>query len=163
MSFVFQVSRESTASKMTRLKATRLDSIRVQSSTFTSSLSRCLAVFFLKALLHCAIFRATCLATPFLQTFSHYETSCFTGVTLSNVSCKLSCFDDQMKLIEGTFSLAGATNVATQVAGQMLHSEMFKKFVATVSATCLAMIRATCLAMALRDKLHEKLHSVTAL
>ena len=68
--------------------------------------------------------------------------------TLSNVLCKLSCFDDQMKLIEGTLSLAGATNVATQVAGQMLHCEMFKKFVATVSATGLAMIRATCLGVA---------------
>ena len=58
-----------------------------------------------KALLHCIIFRASCLATPFsLQTFSHYETSCFTGVTLSNVSCNLSRFDDHMK------SLAGAAN-----------------------------------------------------
>ena len=52
----------------------------------------------LKALLHCAIFRATCLATPFLQTFSRYETSCFTGVTLSNASCNVSRFDDHMRL-----------------------------------------------------------------
>ena len=52
----------------------------------------------LKALLHCAILSATCLATTFLQTFSRYERSCFTGVTLSNVSCNLSRFDDHMKL-----------------------------------------------------------------
>ena len=42
----------------------------------------------------------TCLATPFLQTSSHYKTSCFTDVTLSNVSCNLPRFDDHMRLKE---------------------------------------------------------------
>ena len=51
-----------------------------------------------KALLHRAMFRATCLATPFLQTFSPYKTGCFRSVTLSNFSCNLSRFDDHMKL-----------------------------------------------------------------
>ena len=63
----------------------------------------------LKELLHCAIFLATCLTTPFLQTFSHYEISCFTGVTLSNVSCNLSRFDHGSHEVKGTVQ-----TVATQ-------------------------------------------------
>ena len=69
--------------------------------------------------------------------------------------------------------------VATQVAGQMLHYAMLKKFIATEPLRKVepnstyrngfwplqgmlhwAMIRATFLVMALRDKFHEKLHSV---
>ena len=83
-----------------------------------------------KALLHCIIFRASCLATPFsLQTFSHYETSCFTGVTLSNVSCNLSRFDDHMKLNEHVHWV-GQQTVVTQVVGQMLHCAMLVSTVA---------------------------------
>ena len=85
-----------------------------------------------KALLHCAIFRATCFVTPFLQTFSHYETGCFTGLTLSNVSCNLSRFDDHMRLKKYFHWLVPQT-VATQVAGQMLHCTMLKKIVTTVA------------------------------
>ena len=140
------------------------------------------------ALLHRAIFRATCLATPFLQTFSHCETSRFTGVTLSNVSCNLSRFDDHDHIgLKEHFHWLVPQTVGTQAAGQMLHFPKLKKFVATVAESrtqfyfpqrflplisrrflplqgmlhC-AMVRATCLAMALRDKLHQKLHSVTA-
>ena len=76
-------------------------------------------------------FRATCLATPFLQTLSHYETSCFTGVTLSNVSINLSRFDDHMRLKEQFHWLVPQT-VTIQVAGQMLHCTI-KKFDATVA------------------------------
>ena len=116
-----------------------------------------------KELLHCAIFRASCLATPFLQTSSHYETSCFTSVTLNNVSCNLPRFDDHMRLKERFHWL---------VPGQMLHCAMLKKIDATVAESRTefyfpqrflrllsqrvwplqgllhwAMIRATCLAM----------------
>ena len=46
--FVIQVPCESTASMTTRLKATRgFESVRVELSTFTTSLSRCLAVWLL--------------------------------------------------------------------------------------------------------------------
>ena len=76
-------------------------------------------------------FRATCLATPFLQTLSHYETSCFTGVTLSNVSINLSRFDDHMRIKEQFHWLVPQT-VAIQVAAQMLHCAI-KKFVAIVA------------------------------
>ena len=133
-----------------------------------------------KELLHCAIFRATCLATPFLQTFSHYETSCFTSVTLNNVSCNLPRFDDHMRLKERFHWL---------VPRQMLHCAMLKKIDATVAesrtefyflqrflqtalATCLAVARfvtlgndscnlsRNVLATLWRDKLHETFHSV---
>ena len=101
------------------------------------------------------------------------------AVTLCNFSCNLSRFDDHMRLKEHFHRLVPQT-VATQVAGQMLHCAMLKKFVVTVaeSRTQLdfpqrflqlvshrlqwAMIRATCLAMTFLDKLHEKLHSITA-
>ena len=67
----------------------------------------------------------------------------------------------------------------TLQAGQMLHFVMIEKFLATYFPQRLlhivlqrfwpplqgmlhwAMFRATCLVMALRDKLHEKLHSIT--
>ena len=75
----------------------------------------CKRTSFLKALLHCAIFRAACLATPFLQTFSQYETNCFTGVTLSNVSCNLSRFDDLINL-EKHFPAGLETSSALNVA-----------------------------------------------
>ena len=77
--------------------------------------------------------------------------------------------------------------VATQVARQMLHSAMLKRFVTTVTESrnrfyfpqrflqlvsprfwplqgmlYWVMIPVTYLATALRDKLHKKLHSVTA-
>ena len=132
-------------------------------------------------MLRCAIFRATCLATPFLQTFSHYETSRFTGVTLNNVSCNLCLFDDHLRLKEHFHWLAPQT-VATQVAGEMLHCAMFKNSLQPLRKVELnstfrngfcdcfhnvfsplqgmlhwAVIRATCLTMALRDKLQEKL------
>ena len=98
-----------------------------------------------------------------------------------HVSCNLSRFDDHMRLKEHFHWLVLHT-VAIQVAGQMLHRAMLKKFVAavaesrtqfyfpqTVSATCLA----TLLAVAryvrfgndscnLSRKSQEKLHSVTA-
>ena len=80
---------------------------------------------FHQALLLCANFRATCLAKPFLKTFSHYETSCFTGVKLGNVSFNLSRFDDHMRLTEHFHWLVRQT-VATHVAGQMLHCTMLK-------------------------------------
>ena len=72
--------------------------------------------------------------------------------------------------------------VVAQDAGQMLHRAMLKKnslqplrkgepqrflqlvlqrFWSLQGMSHCAMIRATCLAMMLRDKLHEKLHSVT--
>ena len=86
----------------------------------------------LKVLLHCASFHATCFATPFLQTFSHYERSRFTGVTLSNASCNLSRFNDHMNLKEH-FHWLVPQRVATRVAGQMLHCAMLKRFVATVA------------------------------
>ena len=85
-----------------------------------------------KARSQCAIFRSTCLATPFLKTFSRYETSRFTDVTLSNVSCNLSRFHDDMRLKEYFHWLLPQT-VATQVAGQMLHCATLKKFVASVA------------------------------
>ena len=78
-------------------------------------------------------------------------------------------------------------DTTTQVAGQVLLCAMVKRFIATVAESRTqfyfpyrflllisrhfwplqgmlhwAMIRATSLAMALRDKLREKLHSVTA-
>ena len=127
------------------------------------------------------------------------------AVTLCNVSCNLSRFDDHMRLKEHFHWLVPQT-VATQVAGQMLHRPMLKnslqpmqkaelnagqilhramlknaesrtgfyfpeRFLQLVSQRFWplqgmlhwAMIRATCLAMGLRDKLHEKLHSVTPL
>ena len=59
-------------------------------------------------------------ATPFLQTFSYYETNCFTSVTLSNISCNLSRFDDHVRLQERFLWLVPQT-FATQVAGQMLR------------------------------------------
>ena len=79
------------------------------------------------------MFHATCLAMPLIQMLSHYETSGFTGVTLSNVSCNLSLhhFDDHMRLKEYFHWLVLQT-IATQVAGQMLHCAMLKKFLATV-------------------------------
>ena len=73
--------------------------------------------------------------------------------------------------------------IASQVAAQMLHCAVLKEFVATVAESrtqfyfpqrFLQLISqrfwplqgmlhwASCLAMALRDKLHEQLHSVTA-
>ena len=80
-----------------------------------------------------------------------------------------------------------ALNVATQVAGKVLHCAMWEKFLATlrnalrkveltstIAATkklrqmsvagyvTLGNIRATCIATKLRDKLQEKLPSVTA-
>ena len=48
-----------------------------------------------------------------------------------NVSCNLSYFDDHMKLKKHFHWLVRQT-VAKQVAGQMLHCTMSKKFVATV-------------------------------
>ena len=107
----------------------------------------------------------------------------YTGVTLSTVSCNLPRFDDHTRLKEHFHWLVLQT-VATQVAGQMLHSTMLQKFIATVAESRIqfyfpkrflqlvskgfwplqgmlhwAVIRATCLAMVLRDKMHEKLYN----
>ena len=80
------------------------------------------SVLRLKALLHCAI----CLARPFLKMFSLYEISCFTGVTLSNVSFNLSRFDDHHMTLNEHFHWLAPQSVATQVAGHMLHCAMLK-------------------------------------
>ena len=65
-------------------------------------------------------------ATPFLQTFSHYETSCFAGVTLNNVSCDLSRFDDHMRLQEHFHWLVPQT-VAKQEQDRCYTAQCLKK------------------------------------
>ena len=50
----------------------------------------------------------------------------FTGVTLSNLSCNLSRFDDHVRLKKHFYWLVPQT-VASQVAGQMLHCGMLKR------------------------------------
>ena len=115
----------------------------------------------LKALLHCAIFRATCLATPFLQTFSLYKASYFTSVKLSNVSCNLSRFDDHMRLKEHFHWCHKPLRHKLQdrcYTAQCLKNSLQPLRKVELDST-FRNVSATCLAMALRDKLH----SVTAL
>ena len=64
-------------------------------------------------------------AKDICELVSHYDISCFTGVTLSNVSCNLSRFDEHMRLREHFHCLVLQT-VATKVVGQMLHCAMPK-------------------------------------
>ena len=76
----------------------------------------------------------------------------------------LSRFDDQMRLKEHFHWLVAQT-FATQVAGQMLHRAMLKKFVAVaVSATGLVtfLVVARYVTLGNDSKLHDKLHNVTA-
>ena len=113
-----------------------------------------------------SVFRATCLATPSRQKFSHCETSGFTGVTLANVSCNGSRFQWSHE-IKGTFSLTRAVNrCVTGCRTDVTLRNAWKKKKESLQRCekynlILLCVTVSYLAISQR-KLHEKVYSSTA-
>ena len=136
-----------------------------------------------KAVLHYAIFHATCVATAKSALLQLHKQS----VTPCNVSCNFP-LGTRLRL-KAYFYWLIAQNIARQVARGVLHCAMLQKSVAALpqslrkvelySTSCNAccnkkycgiwwfrgmlhnaISRATCVATKLRDKLHERLHIV---
>ena len=107
-----------------------------------------------KALLHSAIFRATCLTILLRQEFSHCEAICLIGVALGTFLGTCFAFDNHIILKEHFHRLVPQT-VATEVAGQMLHYVMLenslqrcvKRIAESRTRSCFSQFSATCLGM----------------
>ena len=141
----------------------------------------------LKAVLHYARFRATCLATAKSSELQFHNKGCYTLQCFLQLSQTVSQLSQEThrRPLEVYFQWLITRNIVKQVARGVLHCAMLSKesvaalpqslrlyvlLPATIPATKVLrdlmlagyeLHHATCVATKLRDKLHEKVHGVT--
>ena len=115
-------------------------------------------------MLHYAIFRATSVATAKSAFLQLHEQRCYTMQCFLQLVSQLVPQRTRLRL-KAYFYWLIAQNVARQVARGVLHCAMFQKKCCETwwlrDVLHRAIFRPTCVATKLRDKLHEKLCSVT--